>query len=76
MILFALFPVKIEIEGSRDQERERSREIKRDQGRSGSREREREREYFLRTLCPLFMDGVQLFQGYRATTKRQVTLYH
>ena len=40
MILFALFPVKIEIEGSRDQERERSREIKRDQGRSGSRERE------------------------------------
>ena len=74
MILFALFPVKIEIEGSRDQERERSREIKRDQGRSGSRERER--EYFLRTLCPLFMDGVQLFQGYRATTKRQVTLYH
>ena len=78
MILFALFPVKIEIEGSRDQERERdrerSREIKGDQDRE--REREREREYFLRTLCPLFMDGVQLFQGYRATTKRQVTLYH
>ena len=74
MILFALFPVKIEIEGSRDQERgrdrERSREIK------GDQDREREREYFLRTLCPLFMDGVQLFQGYRATTKRQVTLYH
>ena len=70
MILFALFPVKIEIEGSRDQERE----IERDQERS--REIRIEREYFLRTLCPLFMDGVQLFQGYRATTKRQVTLYH
>ena len=68
MVLFALFPVEIEIEGSR----KRSREIKRDQERSGSRER----EYFLRTLCPLFMDEVQLFQGYRATTKRQVTLYH
>ena len=72
MILFALFPVKIEIEGSRDQERE----IERDQERSREIRIEREREYFLRTLCPLFMDGVQLFQGYRATTKRQVTLYH
>ena len=76
MILFALFPVKIEIEGSRDQERERDRERSREIKGDQDREREREREYFLRTLCPLFMDGVQLFQGYRATTKRQVTLYH
>ena len=27
------------------------------------------------TLCPLFMDGVQLPQGYRATTRRQFTFY-
>ena len=78
MVLFALFPVEIEIEGSRKRSREKEREIERDQERSREIriEREREREYFLRTLCPLFMDGVQLFQGYRATTKRQVTLYH
>ena len=40
MILFALFPVKIEIEGSRDQERE----IERDQERSREIRIERERE--------------------------------
>ena len=27
------------------------------------------------TLWPLFMNGVQLPQGYRATTRRQFTLY-
>ena len=29
-----------------------------------------------KTLWPLFMDGVQLPQGYRATTRRQFTFYH
>ena len=76
MVLFALFPVEIEIEGSRKRSREKEREIERDQERSREIRIKREREYFLRTLCPLFMDEVQLFQGYRATTKRQVTLYH
>ena len=28
------------------------------------------------TLQPLFMDGVQLPQGYRATSRRQFTFYH
>ena len=28
------------------------------------------------TLCPLFMDGVQRPQGYRATTRRHFTFYH
>ena len=33
--------------------------------------------YFLKkTLWPLFMDGAQLSQGYRATTRRQFTFYH
>ena len=27
-------------------------------------------------LWPLFMDGVQLFQGYRATMRRQLTCHH
>ena len=31
---------------------------------------------FLKTLWPLFMDGVQLSQGYRITTRRQVGFYH
>ena len=31
---------------------------------------------FKKTLWPLFMDGVQLPQGYRATTRRQFTFYH
>ena len=30
----------------------------------------------LKTLWPLFMDGVQLSQGYRATKRRQFTFYH
>ena len=25
---------------------------------------------------PVFLDGVQLSQGYRATTRRQFTFYH
>ena len=29
-----------------------------------------------KTLWPLFVDGVQLSQGYRANTKRQFTYYH
>ena len=29
-----------------------------------------------KALWPLFMDGVQLPQGYRATTRRQFTFYH
>ena len=29
-----------------------------------------------KTLWSLFMDGVQLLQGYVATTRRQFTLYH
>ena len=29
-----------------------------------------------KTLWPLFVHGVQLFQGYRATTSRQFTFYH
>ena len=29
----------------------------------------------LKTLWPLFMNGVQLSQGYRGTTKRQFTFY-
>ena len=29
-----------------------------------------------KTLWPLFMDAVQLSQGYRATTRRQFTFYH
>ena len=29
----------------------------------------------LKTLWPLFMDGVQLSQGYRATTRRHFTFY-
>ena len=69
MILFALFPVKIEIEGSRDQERERSREIKRDQGRSGSRERERERE---RVFSKDFMST---FHGWGSTVSRLQSHY-
>ena len=28
------------------------------------------------TLQPLFMDGVQMPQGYRATSRRQFTFYH
>ena len=28
------------------------------------------------TLWPLFMDGIQLSQGYRATMRRQFTFYH
>ena len=28
------------------------------------------------TLCHFFIDGVQLPQGYRATTRRQFTFYH
>ena len=28
------------------------------------------------TLWPLFMDGIQLSQGYRATTRRQFPFYH
>ena len=30
----------------------------------------------LKTLCLLFMDGVQLSQGYRATARRQFAFYH
>ena len=30
----------------------------------------------LKTLWPLFMDGVQLCQGYKTTTRRQFTFYH
>ena len=30
----------------------------------------------LKTLWPLFIDGVQLPQGYRATLRRQFTFYH
>ena len=30
----------------------------------------------LKTLWPLFIDGVQLCQGYRATSMRQFTFYH
>ena len=30
----------------------------------------------LKTLLLLFMDGVQLSQGYRATARRQFTFYH
>ena len=30
----------------------------------------------LKTLWPLFMDGVQLSQGYRATTRMHFTFYH
>ena len=71
MILFALFPVKIEIEGSRDQERERSREIKRDQGRSGSRERERERERE-RVFSKDFMST---FHGWGSTVSRLQSHY-
>ena len=67
MILFALFPVKIEIEGSRDQERERSREIKRDQGRSGSRERERERVFS--------KDFMSTFHGWGSTVSRLQSHY-
>ena len=29
-----------------------------------------------KALCPLFMDGVQLPQGYRATSRREFTFYH
>ena len=29
-----------------------------------------------KTLWPLFMDAVQLSQGYRATLRRQFTFYH
>ena len=29
-----------------------------------------------KTLWPLFMDGVQLPQGYRGTSRRQFTFYH
>ena len=29
-----------------------------------------------KTLWPLFMDGVQLSQGYKATSRRQSTFYH
>ena len=29
-----------------------------------------------KTLRPLFIDGVQLPQGYRATMRRQFTFYH
>ena len=29
-----------------------------------------------KTLWPLFMDGVQLPQDYRATTRRKFTFYH
>ena len=29
-----------------------------------------------KTLWPLFMDTVQLCQGYRATARRQFTFYH
>ena len=29
-----------------------------------------------KTLGPLFIDGVQLPQGYRATMRRQFTFYH
>ena len=65
MILFALFPVKIEIEGSRDQERERSREIKRDQGRSGSRERER----------VFSKDFMSTFHGWGSTVSRLQSHY-
>ena len=34
------------------------------------------RPYKKKTLWPLFMDGVQSHQGYRATTRRQFTFYH
>ena len=30
----------------------------------------------LKTLRPLFINGVQLSQGYRATARRQFTFYH
>ena len=33
-------------------------------------------QMFEKNLWPLFMDGVQLSQGYRVTTKRQFTFYH
>ena len=29
-----------------------------------------------KTLWPFFMDGIQLPQGYRATSRRQFTFYH
>ena len=29
-----------------------------------------------KAIWPLFMDGVQLSQGYRATRRRQFTFYH
>ena len=32
--------------------------------------------YKKKTLWPLFMDGVQVPQGYRATSRRQFTFYH
>ena len=31
---------------------------------------------YFKTLWPLFMDGVQLPQSYRATSRRQFTFYH
>ena len=30
----------------------------------------------LKTVWPLFINAVQLSQGYRCTTRRQVTFYH
>ena len=71
MILFALFPVKIEIEGSRDQERERdrerSREIKGDQDRERERERERERVFS--------KDFMSTFHGWGSTVSRLQSHY-
>ena len=34
----------------------------------------KQKNYF-KTLYHLFIDGVQLFQGYRATVRRQFTFY-
>ena len=33
-------------------------------------------KFSFKTLWPLFMDGIQLLQGYRATTRRQLNFYH
>ena len=34
------------------------------------------KEHLKKTLWPFLINGVQLSQGYRATTRRQFTFYH
>ena len=65
MILFALFPVKIEIEGSRDQERERDRERSREI--KGDQDRERERVFS--------KDFMSTFHGWGSTVSRLQSHY-